>query len=180
MKILGIDHATVHGGLALMKDETFSIFEPINLKDFQNSSPMYAMFLLVNAYAESYKPDVIALEKPMALRNGDVARKLIEVYSAAKLAAEHSGVPVMEVTPQLAKMYTAGHAGAEKEDVARALQARFGLSYDEIAIPVLYKDKKRAGQVRERLFDVSDACALCVAAWEIKQKEVMPVGAPSE
>lgn len=171
MKIFGIDHATVHAGAALLQDGAFTLYEAINLKDFNQWSPMYAMFHLVGVYIDEHRPDVIALEKPMALRNGDVARKLIEVYSGAKLASEHAKVPVIEVTPQLAKMYVAGHAGADKEDVAMALQARFELDYDDIAIPILYKDKKRKGQVKERLFDVSDACALAVAAWEIKRKE---------
>lgn len=179
MRIIGVDHATIHGGIAMLEsrwmrtnaDLAFVFHDTINLKDFE-TSPMYAMFNIVDAYIHENKPDVIALEKPMSLRNGDTARKLIEVYSAAKLAAEHADVEVIEVTPQLAKMYTAGHAAAEKDDVARALEARFDLAYDAIAIPVYYKDKKRKGQIRERLYDVSDACALCVAAAQIKAKEL--------
>lgn len=173
MRILGIDHATIHGGMALLEGDKFTVLDEINLRDFEQWSPMYAMFNVVDVALANYWPTYIALEKPMALRNGDVARKLIEVYAACKLAAEIRDVPIIEVTPQLAKMYTAGHAGAEKDDVARALQARFGLEYDEIAIPVLYKDKKRKGQIRERLYDVSDACAVCVAAMEIKRREAM-------
>lgn len=171
MKILGIDHATVHAGMAVLEDGEFKEYKPINLKGFDNITPMHGMFNAVTLFIKLLKPDLIALEKPMALRNGDVARKLIEVYAACKLAAEHNDIPVLEITPQLAKMYTAGHAGAEKDDVARALQARYGLPFDDIAIPVYYKDKKRKGQIKERLYDVSDACAICVAASEIKARE---------
>ncbi|WAH35030.1 crossover junction endodeoxyribonuclease RuvC [Alicyclobacillus dauci] len=179
MKILGVDHATHHAGIALFEsdwmnndtDLAFVTFSAIDLSKC-DESPMSAMFQIVKLWIFDHRPDVVALEKPMALRNGDVARKLIEVYAACKLAAEQSNVSVMELAPQLGKLHTIGHAGAEKEDVARALQARFDLDYDSIAIPVYYKDKKRKGQVRERLYDVSDACALCVAAAEIKAREV--------
>ncbi|MDA8120716.1 MAG: crossover junction endodeoxyribonuclease RuvC [Gammaproteobacteria bacterium] len=172
--VLGIDHATVHAGIALMENDQFIRLQAVNAKGHEGS-PMAVMYDTVRDWIETYHPDVVALEKPMALRNGDVARKLIEVYAACKLAAERSGVRVVEVTPQVAKQYTAGHGQAEKEDVARSLQARFGLEYDAIAIPVYYKDKKRKGQVRERLFDVSDACALCVAAREIVMHEVREI-----
>lgn len=173
MKILGIDHATIHAGMAFLENGVFTQYKPINLKGFDDITPMHGMFNAVTLFIKLFRPDLVALEKPMALRNGDVARKLIEVYAACKLAAEHNNTPVLEITPQLAKMYTAGHAGAEKDDVARSLEARFGLNFDDIAIPVLYKEKKRKGQIRERLYDVSDACAICVAASEIKAREMV-------
>jgi len=173
MKILAIDHATVHGGSAVFDGTSFSEYEAIDLRDFPMWSPAYAMMQVVDVLIQNHKPDYVALEKPMAMRNAEVARKLIEVYAACKLAAEMHDVPVVEVTPQLAKMYTAGHARAEKEDVARAIQAQFKLPFDSIAPPVYYKDKKRKGQIKERLWDVSDSMAIAIAAKQILHKEAV-------
>ncbi|MNF08758.1 hypothetical protein D3C80_2092590 [compost metagenome] len=65
-----------------------------------------------------------------------------------------------------------GKGNADKETVAVEMQMLFGLDYDELAVPVLYKvndrkDKYKAGDVKERLFDPSDALALC---WAYHQK----------
>ncbi len=121
---------------------------------------------------DQWNPDVVALEKPMAMRSGKVARLLIEMYAACEIAALERHKAIMPVTPQLAKLYAAGHGAADKEDVALALQAKYGLDYDEIAVPLYYKTGKRKGEVRERLWDVSDACALCVAAVELIKAQV--------
>jgi len=180
MKILGIDHATVHGGLAvLVGDSEFACMDTIDLSEFEGMSPERAMFDVTDTYIEIYHPNCVALEKPMALRNGKIARMLIQVYTGAKLAAELRDVPVVEVTPQEVKLYTAGHGQAEKEDVARALVAQFGIPMDKVAPPIYYKTGKKKGQLRDRLWDVSDSMALAIAASRILHKrslEAIPLG----
>lgn len=173
MRILGIDHATVHGGMAVLLGDTFEYLEPVYLREFEQWSPEVAMFNVVDAHIDEFKPSVVALEKPMALRNGKVARMLIEVYTSAKLAAELRDIRIIEVTPQEAKLYTAGHGQAEKEDVARALVAQFKLDIDKVAPPVYYKTGKKKGQLKERLYDVSDAAALCIAAQQLMKRDVL-------
>lgn len=176
MSILGIDHATNKAGLAFLNDtQQFEELEPILLKEMDTWEPEHAMYNVVETAIEEYKPSYVALEKPMALRNGKVARILIQVYTGAKLAAQINGVRVIEVTPQEAKLYTAGHGQAEKEDVARALVAQFKLDIDKVAPPVYYKTGKKKGQLKERLFDVSDAAALCIAAQQILKREVIEI-----
>ena len=69
-----------------------------------------------------------------------------------------------------------GKGNADKETVAIEMQMLFDLDYDEIAIPVLYKrddpkGKYKTGDVRERLFDPSDAIALCWAYHQNSLKE---------
>lgn len=173
--ILGIDHATISAGYAIFDGTRFHDIGVIHLPDFSGTPP-YVLFTHTEELIDCHKPDLIALEKPMSNRNGDTTRKLTEAYMGAKLAAECHGVEVVEVTPKIAKMYTAGHGEAEKIDVARALVAQFKLDMDTIAPPVYYKrDSKRykKGQLRERLYDPSDAAALCVAAWQIRKSEAI-------
>ena len=172
-RILGIDHATVHAGYAIFDGEQFERIGAIDLTKSEDS-PSYALFRFTRHLIADYDISVVALEKPMAMKNGKTARMLIEAYTGAKLAAEHHGKEIAEVTPQLAKQYTAGHTQAEKEDVARALVAQFKLDIDVIAPPVYYKrPNKKAGQLRHRLYDPSDAAALCVAAWQIRKSEAI-------
>lgn len=174
MRILGIDHATVHGGIAvLLGTSMFEALDPVDLRELDQWSPECAMLNVADTYIDQYKPAYVALEKPMALRNGKVARMLIQVYTGAKLAAELRGIPIIEVTPQEAKLYTAGHGQAEKEDVARALVAQFKLDIDMVAPPVYYKTGKKKGKLKERLYDVSDAAALCIAAQQILRNKVV-------
>lgn len=168
MKILGIDHGTKYAGWAMVsigrRGLTFKGYGLIDLTDHAHPEVLRELKRRVGQLIDQWGPETVALEKPMAMRSGKVARLLIEMYAACELAALERYRSIMPITPQLAKLYTAGHGGAEKEDVALALQARYNLDYDEIAVPVLYKTGKRKGQLKERLWDVSDACALCVAA----------------
>lgn len=89
------------------------------------------------------------------------------------LAALHLGVNIAEIRPSELKMQT-GKGNADKETVALEMQMLFDLDYDEIAVPVYYKrdDPKgryRVGDLKERLFDPSDAIALC---WAYHQKYI--------
>lgn len=168
MKILGIDHGTRYAGWAVVsvgrQGLTFKGHGLIDLTDHSHPEVLRELKRRAALLIDQWLPDIVALEKPMAMRSGKVARLLIEMFAACELAALERYRSIMPITPQLAKLYAAGHAGADKEDVALALQAKYGLDYDEIAVPVYYKSGKRKGQIRDRLFDVSDACALCVAA----------------
>jgi crossover junction endodeoxyribonuclease RuvC len=182
VKILGIDHGTRYAGWAVVsvgrRGLTFKGYGLIDLTDHAHPEVLRELKRRAGQLIDQWMPDFVALEKPMAMRSGKVARLLIEMFASCELAALERYRSIIPVTPQLAKMYSAGHAGAEKEDVALALHARYGLEYDEIAVPVLYKSGKRKGQIRDRLFDVSDACALCVAAAELlKAKVETAVGA---
>lgn len=92
------------------------------------------------------------------------------------LAALHLGIKIREIRPSELKMQT-GKGNADKETVAMEMQMLFDLDYDEIAVPVFYKKddpkgKYKVGDVKERLFDPSDAIALC---WAYHQKFIKGV-----
>lgn len=117
------------------------------------------------------KPEVVVLERPVHFKNANSVIALIGAYSMVTLAALHLGVSIAEIRPSELKMQT-GKGNADKETVALEMQMLFDLDYDEIAVPVYYKrddpkGKYRVGDLRERLFDPSDAIALC---WAYHQK----------
>lgn len=171
VKVLGIDHATVHAGASVKQGAKFLCFDAIDLREYEDVSPMRALFDIVGNYIKHYKPDVCALEKPMDNRNGDTTRKLTEVYAACKLAVELHGIPVIEVMPNTAKLAVTGNGHAEKEDVARAIAMQFKLPLDAVAPPVYYVTGKKKGHLKDRLWDVSDSMAICVAAEQIIKLE---------
>ncbi|MNI92294.1 hypothetical protein D3C73_1500680 [compost metagenome] len=92
------------------------------------------------------------------------------------LAALHLGIRIAEIRPTELKMQT-GKGNADKETVAVEMQMLFNLDYDDLAVPVLYKTsdpkgKYKKGEVQQRLFDPSDALALC---WAYHQKYIKGV-----
>ncbi|SIS88636.1 crossover junction endodeoxyribonuclease RuvC [Alicyclobacillus vulcanalis] len=172
MRILGIDHGTRYAGWAVLdvkgdKHEWLGYGLITLTGEDTLDATMGALHTSVANLIQNYEPTIVALEEPMAMRSGKVARKLIQMYTAARLAAALKHIPILDITPQTLKLYTAGHGAAEKDDVARALVEHYGLDYDEIAVPEYYKSGKRKGELKGRLYDVSDACGLCVAAVRI-------------
>ncbi|MOA01372.1 Holliday junction resolvase [compost metagenome] len=122
------------------------------------------------------QPAVIILERPVHFKNANSVIALVGAYSMVTLAALHLGVKLAEIRPSELKMQT-GKGNADKQTVATEMQMLFDLDYDEIAVPVFYKkdDPKRkikAGDIKDRLFDPSDAIALC---WAYHQKYIKGV-----
>lgn len=122
------------------------------------------------------QPEVIILERPVHFKNANSVIALVGAYSMVTLAALHLGVKIAEIRPSELKMQT-GKGNADKETVAMEMQMLFDLDYDEIAVPVLYKKddrnrKIKAGDIKDRLFDPSDAIALC---WTYHQKFIKGV-----
>ncbi len=119
------------------------------------------------ALIKKQRPDIIVLERPVHFKNANSIIALVGAYSMVTLAALHIGVKMAAIRPSELKMQT-GKGNADKETVAVEMQMLFDLDYDEIAVPVYYKKdnlkkKIKAGDLKERLFDPSDAIALCWA-----------------
>lgn len=171
MKIMGIDHGTNFAGWATMRNS-----QPIGfgLRDYSNiAMPMVLDAIYQDTYRmiEHEQPDIVVLERPVHFQNANSVLALVGAYSMVTLASLHLGRPIEGIRPSELKMQT-GKGNADKETVAIEMQMLFGLDYDEIAVPVLYKKdhpkgKYKAGDVKDRLFDPSDAIALC---WAYNQK----------
>lgn len=171
LKVMGIDHGTNYAGWATMKNG-----KPIEfgLRDYSKIKMPDVLDVIYQDTFEmvrQQRPDVIVLERPVHFKNANSVLALVGAYSMVTLVALHQRIKISEIRPSELKMQT-GKGNADKETVALEMQMLFDLDYDEIAVPVLYKKadpkgKYKVGDVKERLFDPSDAIALC---WAYHQK----------
>ncbi|AKG36121.1 crossover junction endodeoxyribonuclease RuvC [Paenibacillus durus] len=176
MKLLGIDHGTNYAGWATMENGKPIEFGLRDYSKIKMPEVLDAIYQDTFRMVEQEQPDLIILERPVHFRGSGVILALVGAYSMVTLAALHHGVQIREIRPSELKMQT-GKGNADKETVAVEMQMLFNLDYDELAIPVLYKkdDPKgryKKGDVQQRLFDPSDALALC---WAYHQKYIRGV-----
>lgn len=170
MRILAIDHGTKLMGWAHIEDGvpiSFGIHEMIS--DYPRT--LLELRNRVDALAFKLEPDCMALERPMSLRGGDVAQKLIEHYAMAKVEAIEFSLLLVEVAPPTIKLLVAGAGNADKQTVAEALCIKYDLDLDVLCPPELFKGGKHKGHIKSRRWDASDAVALGIAAYEMHRKE---------
>ncbi|OWA36752.1 crossover junction endodeoxyribonuclease RuvC [Saccharibacillus sp. O16] len=172
MKIMGIDHGTNYAGWATMSNGKVQEFGLRDFSAIKMPNVLDAIYQDTVAMIQQQKPRIIVLERPVHFRNASSVMALVGAYSMVTLAALHIGIPIAEIRPSELKL-SAAKGGADKETVAIEMQMLFDLDYDELAVPVLYKKddpkgKYKTGDVKERLFDPSDAVALC---WAYHQKQ---------
>ncbi|NBI28325.1 crossover junction endodeoxyribonuclease RuvC [Chengkuizengella marina] len=165
MKILGIDHGTNYTGWSLMEKDKVERFGLLDYTEIEYPAIIPMFYHDIKRLIELVKPQCLVLEKPMHFRNANTVRALVGVYSMAMLAGFNAQIIVKEITPNELKEISKN--GRDKWDVAVAIQQKYGLDFDEIAVPIYYKVGKKKGQVRKRLFDPADAIALC---WAYNQK----------
>lgn len=176
MKIMGIDHGTNYAGWATMLQG-----KPLDfgLRDFSALQMPYVLDAIYQDTLQLIKredPELIVLERPVHFKNANSVLALVGAYTSVSLAALHLGKEIIGIRPSELKMQT-GKGNADKETVALEMQMLFDLEFDEIAIPVFYtrddpKKKYKKGDVKQRLYDPSDALALC---WAYHQKHIKGV-----
>lgn len=168
-RYLAVDHGTKHCGWAVLDDDMLRSFGQLELPGPypQTLTQLDDEVLIL---LREFQPDVMVCESPMQLRGGHVAQVLIEHFSILKLEAVTRNLGVREVSPPTMKLHVAGSGHASKDDVAWAVAKRFGLKYDEVAIPVYFAAKKRSHVVRTRLYDTADAVGLGWAAYQMDQE----------
>ncbi|RJG26679.1 crossover junction endodeoxyribonuclease RuvC [Paenibacillus thiaminolyticus] len=171
MKIMGIDHGTNYAGWATMvagRPRNFGIRDYTEIK---MPAVLDAIYQDTYELLKRERPDVLVLERPVHFKNANSVLALVGAYSMVTLGALHLGIRIAEIRPTELKMHT-GKGNADKETVAVEMQMLFGLDYDDIAVPLFYqrddpKGKYKKGDIKERLYDPSDAIALC---WACHQK----------
>jgi crossover junction endodeoxyribonuclease RuvC len=174
LKLLSIDHGTNYAGWAAMEDGRLLEFGLTDYTDRKMPGVLAAVYEDAKSMIDLQRPDIIVLERPVHFQNATSVLALVGAYSMITLAAIHQNIQIGTVRPSELKMQT-GKGNADKETVALDMAMRFGLDFDAIAIPVLYKkdDKKgkyKAGDVKTRLTDPADAIALC---WAYHQKHII-------
>lgn len=175
MRIIAIDHGSKLAGWAVIDEGTPSQFG-IHRMSADYPETMLELREVVESLAIEFMPQYVALERPMSLRGGDVAQKLIEHYAMAKLVSIELSIPLIEVAPPTIKLIVAGAGNADKQTVAESLCIKHDLDLDNLCPPELYKAGKHKGCIKSRIWDASDAVALGIAAYMMHKREVSRSG----
>lgn len=77
----------------------------------------------------SHHPDRLALERLFFAKNASTAMVVGEARGAILLAAEQSGLPVVEFTPPAIKKSLTGYGNADKGQVQRMIKVMFRLTH---------------------------------------------------
>ena len=157
MIVLGADLSYTRTGLVLLGDnfllhyhEAFSI-KPGPYR-FLRALRQFAQFL------DKWKPGFVVIEdNAYGAPSRVVVTKLSALNTLFKVACEYAGIDYVEVSPSLVKKWVTGKGTAEKHIVARELERRFGVKFDN-----------------DKGYDLSDAAAL--AAWGVEYRGKRPHG----
>lgn len=155
MRVMGLDHAT-SSGVAIIENGNIIFTERFELIETGDMRLCEFKDIITNII-EKYEPDIIALEKPAHLRNANILRYLIGLYSIALEVATRRFIEIVTVNPTTMKKWLTGDGRADKEHVAKALQERTGNDFREY---IFYK--KDPMRVKEVKYDVCDALSLAL------------------
>lgn len=155
MRVMGLDHAT-SSGVAVIEDGKIIYTERFELKEKGNAR-LCEFKDRISGLLDEFKPEVVALEKPAHLRNAEILRYLIGLYSLALEDATRRHIEIRCVNPTTMKKWLTGDGRADKEHVAKALQERTSNDFREY---IFYK--KDPTRVKEVKYDVCDALSLAL------------------
>ena len=175
MRILAVDHGMKLVGWAVWDGTQIESYG-IHHMEYLYPSTLVELSLEIDRLIDLSDVDAVALERPMSLRGGDVAQKLIEHYTVCKLSAITANKRIIEVAPPTIKLIVAGAGNADKQTVAESLCIKYGLDLDALCPAERYKAGAKKGTIKNRLYDASDAAALVIAADEISRREAKASG----
>ena len=92
------------------------------------STRLARVFSQIEAMIEDHAPDAVAVEDIFYAKHANAAIKLGHVRGVVLLAAERAGRPITAWPPSLVKRTVAGRGAADKQQVARLVQATLKLS----------------------------------------------------
>ncbi len=168
--ILALDHGMKLAGWAIIDDGKPTAFG-IHRMESAYPDTLAELSKEANIMITMYSPTTIALEKPMSLRNGSIAQKLIEHYAVCKLAAVQGNLHMVEIAPPTLKLIVAGAGNADKQAVAESICIKYDIDLEDLCPAEIYKVGINKGKVKSRLWDASDAVAIGLAAHEMIQRE---------
>ena len=132
MRVLGIDPGseTLGWGVVDGSGSKYSLVEFGTVR----SNPRHAfskrlakIFAEVDAVAERFKPDALAIEEAFYSVNVNVAMKLGQVRGVVLLLGEQRGLEIAEYAPRLIKKTVVGYGNAEKHQVGEMVRLLLNL-----------------------------------------------------
>lgn len=159
MKILGIDHSIKSTGWAVIEDGKCIDTGIIHL--FSDGDNRFVEFRnCIIELVKNVKPDKVALELPSHTRSAKVSRILTGLYTLALEASLEHCDSVEGINPMSMKKAITGHGKADKRFVMECLINKYNIPEEMIFEAIYYK--KNPTEVKEYIYDKSDACALAL------------------
>lgn len=169
-RILGFDHGR-KSGLAIVEDGKYKISWNYELEHKEYADRLDEFYHYARKQLLKHKPDLLCIEKAQDMTNAVSARQLIGYYSVLLLLGKQLGIETLECHPMTVKKVIAGNGRADKEMMVQTLISKYNIPIEHIKIPVYYKKKGMEGQIKEYLYDGSDAVGLAFYGLQYKDIE---------
>jgi len=132
LRVLGIDPGTVITGWGVVEVRRGSMRHlasgTIRAGRGEVASRLGFIYAELGAVLVEHVPDAVSLERNFLARNVQSAFRLGEARGVAMAAAAARGVPLSEYTPATIKKCVAGHGGADKAQIQKAVARLLGIS----------------------------------------------------
>ena len=132
MRVLGIDPSSQATGFGLIEGEgettravAYGVIKPE--RTLSLAGKLNDIRLRVESLIRDHNPEEVAVENPFFARNVRTAITLGQVRGAVLVAVASCGRPLFEYSALEIKKAVTGYGQAEKEQVARMVQALLGL-----------------------------------------------------
>ncbi len=131
MKILGVDPGLLNLGCVLteVNKGKCEILESITLKTKSIDSLAQRLYQLFNSFKnliERCRPDLIAVEEPLAKTNAYTTAKVFQAQAIVLILAEEHGIPIKIYHPSYWKNFLCGNGRASKAEVLAFLRNILG------------------------------------------------------
>jgi crossover junction endodeoxyribonuclease RuvC len=132
LRVLGIDPGTVITGWGVVEVHRGSMRHlasgTIRAGRGEVASRLGFIYAELGAVLVEHVPDAVSLERNFLARNVQSAFRLGEARGVAMAAAAARGVSLSEYTPATIKKCIAGHGGADKAQIQKAVARLLGIS----------------------------------------------------
>ncbi len=159
MKTLAIDHGT-NTGFCYMKDGKIQTYGIIQIPGDSIGEKVFNFRNKAQGLLESFKPDMLVIEKPNHLRNAQTTLLLSGFYTTLLALGHEFMAEVIQVHPSSLKKAVTGSGRSEKMDVAHAMSVYHEIPITDMLHYDYYKVGRNKGKIKTTYYDATDAIAL--------------------
>lgn len=171
MKTLAIDHGA-NTGYAFTEDDNLANYGMFKVSGVSIGDKLLDFSGKVTDLIGTFKPDVLAIEKPSHDRNAKTNLVLIGYYTQLLLLASFHCIEVNAIHPTSLKKEITGNGKAQKDLVAKCVCDEYNLIRSAVVPCEYYKSGSQKGKPRPNTekYDITDAIALATYAYRRNKK----------
>jgi len=132
MRVLGVDPGTATTGFGLVEQESGKI-RAVDYGCIRTSPDaplpqrLHEVHARIQGIIRDFRPDVVAVEQVFFNKNARSALQVGQARGVVLLAANQTGLPVLEYTPLEVKMGVVGYGRASKRQIQSMIKVLLGL-----------------------------------------------------